>query len=57
MTEAKEFPTFIKALMAFFSMTPAQMIAEWKPLDAADKEWFQGALREQGYSWPDPVAA
>ena len=56
-SEIKEFPTFIKALMSFFSMTPAQTIVEWKTLSADDKAWFQSALAEQGYSWPDPVKA
>lgn len=52
----KSYPSFMKALMGFFEMTPAQMILEWKPLSTEDKAWFQGALAEQGYTWPSAAA-
>ena len=45
------FTSSIKAVLAFFEMTPGELVAEWKQLTADDKTEILEGLTTLGYTW------
>lgn len=46
-----EYTSVIKAMLAYFEMQPAELIAEWKLLTDEDKAEFGKMLTEIGYTF------